>query len=261
MCELTLQIKDVNYKILAENTNAEFTNLVYDSNYNEGDQITLSVSKPCSYLVIQLDDVMNPFFVFMKKQHYTFAIPFGDNRDSYNPKVFSGNMHLLKARMASDAEIKCYKNLAQNGYDCHENDSCFPHVFANVETRSEAVFAARNAIDGNTENHFHGKWPYESWGINQNPDAEITLDFGRIVEVNKIVLFIRADFPHDSYWRQVHLRFSDGSSYSCKMKKSDRPHIFLLEKRQVIWVKLCNLNELPRDRGVSVLTGTLLLEK
>jgi len=241
MCELTLQINDVNGKTLAKNTNTEFTNLVYDSNYNEGDLIILSVSKPCSYLVIQLDDVMNPSFVFMQKKQYIFVIPFGQTRDSYNPKAFTGNIHMLKARMASNAEIKCYKNLAQNEYDCHADASCFPHAFANVETRSESVFAARNAIDGNTENHSHGKWPYESWGINQKLDAEITLDFGRIVEVDKIVLYTRSDFPHDSYWKQVQFQFSDGSSLSYKMEKSDQPHVFCVEKRQVIWLKLCNL--------------------
>ena len=47
---------------------------------------------------------------------------------------------------------------------------------ANVETRGEAVFAARNAIDGIYENDAHGIWPYQSWGINRDPNAALTLD-------------------------------------------------------------------------------------
>ena len=104
-------------------------------------------------------------------------------------------MHTLTARLATEEEILSYKNLALNVYDQHENSTSYPHAFANVETRGESVFAARNAINGNSVNYSHGKWPFESWGINQNPDAEMTVDFGRIVEIDKVVLTIRADFP------------------------------------------------------------------
>ena len=71
----------------------------------------------------------------------------------------------------------------------------------------EAVFAARNAIDGVTANLSHGKWPYESWGINQQDDAQMTLDFGRPVDIDKIVLYTRADFPHDNWWESVTFTF------------------------------------------------------
>ena len=44
-----------------------------------------------------------------------------------------------------------------------------------LETGGEAVFAARNAIDGIYENSSHGEWPYQSWGINRDPNACLTL--------------------------------------------------------------------------------------
>ena len=47
---------------------------------------------------------------------------------------------------------------------------------ANVETRGESVFAARNAIDGVKANRSHGAWPFESWGINRQDDAQLTLE-------------------------------------------------------------------------------------
>lgn len=53
-----------------------------------------------------------------------------------------------------------------NPYDSHETKGIYPHAQANVETRGEAVFAARNAIDGVFANWSHGEWPYQSWGIN-----------------------------------------------------------------------------------------------
>lgn len=47
----------------------------------------------------------------------------------------------------------------------------YPHATANVETRNEAVFAARNTIDGQINNQGHGVWPYESWGTNRFTEA------------------------------------------------------------------------------------------
>lgn len=64
-----------------------------------------------------------------------------------------------------------------------------------------------NAIDGVTENRSHGEWPYASWGINRQDDAKIRLDFGRPVEVDTIVLYTRADFPHDNWWVDGRITF------------------------------------------------------
>ncbi len=46
-------------------------------------------------------------------------------------------------------------------------------------------FAARNAIDGIFANEYHGEYPWTSWGINQDPKAELHLDFGRPVIIER----------------------------------------------------------------------------
>ena len=69
---------------------------------------------------------------------------------------------------------------------------------------------ARNAIDGILANRDHGSYPI-NLGDQSAKDAEITIDFGREVELDKLGLVLRADFPHDSYWKQVTIAFSDGS--------------------------------------------------
>ena len=247
MAQITLKIENSDGVVLAENSNSEQVSLVYSEEYCLGDRIVLSVSEADTYLIIQLDDVMNPSFVYMKEKTHTLEIPFEEKRISYNPKTFTGKIHLLKARVATKAEIKAYKNLALNEYDCHGNTACYPHAHANVETRGESVFAARNAINGNAENHSHGAWPYESWGINKNPDAEITVEFGRLVEVDKIVLYTRADFPHDNWWKSATFEFSDGSFQTVSMEKSDKPHIFEIEKKKVSWIKLGKLIQDEND--------------
>ncbi len=239
--ELTLEIKDKKGELLSSCSGENEVHLVYDQEYQPGDTINLSVTEPNCFLVIQFDTVLNPAFVYMKESTYTFEIPFDEKRFSYDPKTFSGSLHLLTARLAKIEEIDSYKNLALNDHDSHGNTACFPHAKANIETRGESVFAARNAINGNTENRSHGKWPYESWGINRDPDALLSIDFGREVHVDKIVLVCRADFPHDNYWKEVEIGFSDGNSQKLYLEKSSRPHSFKILPQKTTSITLRKL--------------------
>ena len=125
--------------------------------------------------------------------------------------------------------------------DQHGDRGCYPHASANVETRGESVFAARNAIDGVLANRSHGSWPYESWGINKRQDAQMLLEFGRPVDIDRIVLWTRADFPHDNWWVEAELLFSDGTREIVKMEKSRKPHGFQMEKKNITWIRLGNL--------------------
>lgn len=113
-------------------------------------------------------------------------------------------------RKAYDFEINHYQNLSINPHDQKEDTYAYPHATANVETRDDVVFFAKNAIDGKYGNLSHGSYPYNSWGINQQAEATLTIEFGRVVEVDWIRLLFRADYPHDSHWKEVTLCFSNG---------------------------------------------------
>ncbi|MWV42806.1 carbohydrate-binding protein [Paenibacillus sp. HJL G12] len=241
MNQISLEIRSADGVVQATGTDAGQAQLVYERAYEPGDQIILRSEHIDVYLVIQLDDAMDPAFIYMTGHEYRFVIPFDEKKKSYSLKSFSGELHALTARMAAKHEIDAYKNLALNVYDQHENETVYPHAVANVETRGESVFAARNAINGNTVNFSHGKWPFESWGINQKKDAEITVNFGRLVEIDQIALTIRADFPHDNYWERVTLAFSDGSTYVAELKKTHLQQMINLEPRKVEWVTLKEL--------------------
>ena len=238
---LTLEIKNEKGEVLARQIGEDFVHLVYEHEYRVGDRIVFSVSKSNCFFIIQFDTVLNPAFVYMKGPVFTYEIPFGEKKFSYDPKTFSGTLHLLKARVAYEEEIDAYKNLALNDHDTHTNDVCFPHAKANIETRGESVFAARNAINGNCENRSHGKWPYESWGINRDPQALLTLDFGRNIYTDKIILICRADFPHDNYWKQIEIGFSDGSVQVFSLKKSAAPHVLKIVPKKTTYITLGKL--------------------
>ncbi|MEC0240303.1 carbohydrate-binding protein [Paenibacillus dokdonensis] len=241
MNQITLEVQNADGSVQATSSDHGQAHLVYRGSYVPGDEIVLRSGNENVFLVIQLDDAMDPAFIYMTGHEYRFYVPFNEKKISYSPKSFTGELHVLTARSATEEEINAYKNLALNVYDQHENTACFPHAFANVETRGESVFAARNAINGNSVNFSHGKWPFESWGINQREDAEITVNFGRTVEIDKVALTIRADFPHDNYWERVTLTFSDGSKHTAELVKSHLKQTIQLERKKVEWVTLKEL--------------------
>lgn len=229
---ITLEIRNETGATLARETDHDNLYLHYEGIYTEGFQFILNCDTAPAYVVLQLDDAIGESLVYLTGE-MIFDLPFGEKKVCYSPKSFSGTNHLLTARYARPAEIAAYRNLAQNKYDSHTNTSCFPHASANVETRGESVFAAKNAINGNTANHSHGNWPYESWGINQNPDAAITIEFGRPVTVDTVILTTRADFPHDAWWTQATISFSNGSLLECPLTKTDQPQTCTFSPRTV----------------------------
>ena len=171
----------------------------------------------------------------------SYYIPFGEQRRSYSPKVFSGDRHYIYAELAGREEVASYRNLALNPADQRFDVPCFPHATANVETRGEATFAARNAIDGVRANLSHGSWPYQSWGINQQDDAALKIAFGREVIADKVVLYTRSDFPHDNWWVRATVKFSDGSIKEFSLEKSTRAQVLAFPEKKIEWLELCDL--------------------
>ena len=216
--------------------------LAWDGEYRKGDVIEFSGLVPGNFYMVKVDAAIDWALVLIEQETVLFPVPFYEKKTSYNPLAFSGNRHIVCIRKAYDFEVSSYRNIALNPFDQHEIAGVYPHASANVETRGEAVFAARNAIDGCVATLSHGEWPYESWGINRQDDAEFMLDFGRKVDFDKIVLYTRADFPHDNWWVEATFEFSDGSKSVVTMdKKVAKAHVFNIKKEGITWLKLGKL--------------------
>ena len=69
-------------------------------------------------------------------------------------------------------------------------------------------------------------------------DAKIKIDFGRMVEIDRIVLYTRADFPHDNWWKRVSFDFSNGSALKMEMEKSALPHGISFPVKKVCWLEM-----------------------
>ena len=136
------------------------------------------------------------------------------------------------------AEINGRRDIACNPADLRGETDFFPHITANVETRNEACFCARNAINGLHCNNYHGEWPFGSWGIGAREDAWCCIDFGREVMVDAMALILRADFPHDAYWVSGHVVLSDGAEVAFDLQKTGERQIIPLGKHTVRWMRL-----------------------
>ena len=238
---LTIAICDEQNMIKCKVQGEDQILMVYKGEYAPGDQILFQTDEINTYYVIRVDSTMDEAYVYLTEKSLEYVIPFDEKKISYNPLSFTGNRHYITMRRAEGYENSSYRNLAKNVMDQNKDLGCYPHAHANVETRGESVFAARNCLDGVLANESHGAWPYESWGINKQEDAEITLEFGRPVDIDKIYLYTRADFPHDNWWVQATITFSDGSKEVVNMEKSVKPHVFSIEKNQITWLKIGNL--------------------
>lgn len=240
MAVLTLKIVNADGAVLCEDRAEGFVDLVYTEEYREGTKILLTCDETPVHLNIQLDDAVGASTVYLTGE-FVYEIPFGEKKANMSPKAFVGTDHYLFAEDVTALTEGVYRELACNRYDVAGQPTSFPHASANIETRNETVFAARNAIDGVKANLFHGQWPYTSWGINRRPDAEFTLAFGRKVMVDKILIYTRADFPHDSWWTQATLTFSNGQQLCCPLEKSRFAQVITFEEKEIEWLKLHDL--------------------
>lgn len=146
---------------------------------------------------------------------------------------------LVGVTAASGAD-PALRNLALNAGDVHEPGHGYPHASSNSEARGEASFWAINAIDGRTDNHGHGP-AFPSWGPEKRTDAWWRVDFGRPVEVEEVVLLVRADFPHDGCWHAGTLVFSDGSRVRLDIRKTAERQVCKFAPRKTTFVMLTDL--------------------
>ncbi len=211
--------------------------LLFHGCYEIGD--VLRFAGESRHVIVQVDQQIRSARVYLPDKQFEYRLPLaGDGLAVYAPNTFFGGTHLLSIRTAND---NAYRNLACNPIDQRGDTDAYPHATANVETRNESVFAARNVIDGEHIATGHGAWPYGSWGIGARTDAELTLDLGREVEIDTLVLYLRADFPHDAYWVQGTVALDDGYEQNFPLEGKAGAQIVFLGKHRIRRLKMSKL--------------------
>ena len=186
--------------------------LCVDRAYQPGDRIVISGGE---HLLTQMDQALTPGEAFLPQKTMTWIVPIGEHRLAYAPGTFEAGRHVILARAMEEKEIFARRNVALNPADLRGDTDFYPHCTANVETRNEACFCARNVIDGMRLNTFHGEWPFQSWGIGAREDAWCRLD-----------------------WVAGHAVLSDGADISFSLSKTGDRQRIPLGRHIVRWMRL-----------------------
>ena len=232
---ISITVQSSEGTVLAYAEHPEEAWLSVDRAYLPGDVIRITGS---SRLRVRMDQALPAGEVFLPSGVMTWPVPAGEHRLAYAPGTFEAPRHIIFAAAVPDSGLHRIRNLALNPADLRGDTDFYPHCTANVETRNEACFCARNVIDGLRLNSFHGEWPFQSWGIGAREDAWCELDFGRPVIAEKMALTLRADFPHDAYWTAGHVVLSDGTDLSFSLRKTADRQWIDLGGRTVSWLRL-----------------------
>lgn len=197
------------------------------------------------YLKMKINEALPEVIVFSPSGSFEFTLPSLSKIKGDDKKEFIERGE-LRAFPPSYDELFAYRNMALNPLDFQDakNDKpeFFPHATASSECRGDLTFRARNAIDGAWGEKGHGSWKNRAWGPEQVDKPELLIDFGREVEIDKVVLRLRDDFPHDDAWTSGVLEFSDKSKFPVKIKKSAEAQEFTFPKKKSAFVKLAQLS-------------------
>lgn len=225
----------MNVKIVNKNNkeiflkNGREIECIYNGVFEEGDKIVIH-APDVDFLKIQLDKALKESIIYAPSGTVEYEIPFGRLKAMYAEDAFAGDVHPIRVCRATEEEAYGKRNIVLNPYDIQGQKKYFPHVSANLVTRNDAVFYERNAIDGVCHNESHGGFPYHSWAGGAREDLEYYIDFGTEVEVDKIVFFLRADFPHDTYWKSIDVEFSDKTIMTAEFVKTKAGQELVLPK-------------------------------
>lgn len=244
--------------------------------YGEGDKLVFHTGEE-KYVAVQVHKDVAEAIIYVENGVFDFPIPSGQALRGFAVGTFEGEQ-TVSIRIPSTEELRTYRNLCLNPLDyrvesevvdpnapewSNPTDSvavekgeilAYPHAYANRVTRNEGCFYARNAIDGVIEAAGHGDYPYHSWGGAVHEDLTLKVYFGRPVELDKLVLHLRADYAinakgqeHDTFWHTALIELSDGFSQEINPQKSETGQVFELGNHTTEWFKLSRLDPLQHE--------------
>ena len=248
-------INIINLKLIRENGDVKFKaygNEIdehFHGEYEPGDKFRIELCDG-AFVKLKLDPTLAESIVYVPDGTFEFLVPFDRERQAcYAPGAFDGDDHRIVVAEPTDAEIYADRLISLNSHDRHNVPKYYPHAVANFVTREDPCFFERNAIDGVIDNSNHGFFPYHSWGGGLREDLEYELHFGQDVEVAEVVLFLRADFPHDTYWKECDVEFSDGTKVHADLIGTAEGQKVSFEPKTTEMVKLTGFKQQRLEDG------------
>ncbi len=238
---IKIELKDINKDVKFSATGDIIDELI-KMQYGEGDFFEVQCDD--EFLFVQLDESLKESLVYLPHKKFEFRIPFGNLRTScYGDDSFCGDNHKITLRTATEEEIAEKRVVSLNSHAQRGVKNVYPYAHANIVTRDEACFFERNAIDGVCDNTSHGNYPYHSWAGGAREDLDYYLEFGQEIETDKIVVFLRADFPHDTYWKSFDIEFSDKSVVHAEFEGTAEGQEINFETKKTTYIRLKNFRQ------------------
>ena len=248
-------INIINLKLIRENGDVKFKaygNEIdehFHGEYEPGDKFRIELCDS-AFVKLKLDSTLAESIVYVPDGTFEFTVPFDRERKAcYAPGAFDGDDHRIVVAEPTEAEVYADRLISLNSHDRHNVPKYYPHAVANFVTREEPCFFERNAIDGVIDNSNHGDFPYHSWGGGLREDLEFEVHFGTDVEVSEVVLFLRADFPHDTYWKECDIEFSDGEKVRAELVKTADGQKVAFDRKITEMVKLTGFKQQRLEDG------------
>lgn len=237
--------------------------------FRAGQKVEITLPEGMHFAAINIaQGVTKEAILYLPDGVFNYTIP--NLSFSYDTALKNKSKITITARIPTNEELTNPHNLSLNPcdlldgstkirnykYSAYWSGNVFPHATASSVCRiydseeSKYQFEARNIIDGYTKNNGHGGYPFQSWG----PDSDfsqtngyIMIDFGHEVNVNSLLLYIRADFPHDTYFTTMTVEFSDGSSQVFTIEKKASAQTFDLGNVNTSFIRITNLRKEQSD--------------
>ena len=245
----------INLKLIRENGDVKFKaygeeiDERFEGEYEAGDKWRVELCDG-EFVKLCLDETLAESMVYVPDGVFEFAVPQDrELKSCYAPGAFSGDSHRVRCAEPTEAEIYSDRLISLNSHDRHNVPKYFPHAVANFVTREDPCFFERNAIDGVIDNSNHGAYPYHSWGGGLREDLEFEVHFGMPVEVSRVVIFLRADFPHDTYWKEADIEFSDGTRIHKDLIGTADGQVAEFEPKTTEYVKLTGFKQQRLEDG------------
>ena len=245
----------INLKLLRENGDVKWKaygteiDERFNGEYEEGDKFRVELPD-AEFVKIRLDETLAESIIYVPDGVFEFAVPFGYERKAcYAREAFAGDSHRITCAQIDEPEIYGERLISLNSHDRHNIAKYYPHAVANFVTREDPCFFERNAIDGVIENTGHGPYPYHSWGGGLREDLEYEVHFGTEVEVSRVTIFLRADFPHDTYWKEADVEFSDGTKIHTDLIGTADGQTVEFEPKKTEMVKLTGFKQQRLEDG------------
>ena len=212
--------------------------------YAENDIVTIDLPEGETYLMVSLHPMLGEELVYCPDGVFTYKFTNGFNAYVNNFGEYMTNT--VTARLATSADLTKRRNLAENVYDLAGATNVYPHATTDsvyyddndAAKIPKPQYMARNAIDGFTANKGHEHYPFQSWGPKTADAHYVNIDLGREVYLDELEVFIRADFPHDTYYRDATLTFSDGTTKDVQFIKTEKGQSFKFDEILTSSVKI-----------------------